>query len=76
MRALLLRYKDTRDYDTAHPGPWKRWFAWYPVLLFSGGVNCFWLETVERRRECDGISYYWAYKFKDGTIAKQYPLYD
>ena len=44
-------------------GNWRRWFAWYPLLINGQPV---WLQTVLRRPECceiDGVTeQYWVYQ--------------
>lgn len=74
---VYRRWNDTRAYDRANPGPWLKWFAWYPILLFNNSRTAFlWLENVERRSRCDGICYYWEYRLPDGTQMEDYPMYE
>jgi hypothetical protein len=50
-------------------GPWRNWFAWYPVRLGLHG-RIVWLSHVKRRfvtcHVCDGFSlaetYRWEYR--------------
>ena len=45
-----------------HPGPWRRWFAWYPVRI---GEYKVWLQQIIRRKK--------AFSFDDYTYVFTYP---
>lgn len=33
--------------ESKENGPWRKWFAWYPVILYN---DSYWLTTVYRRK--------------------------
>lgn len=44
MKIKWFQYKD--------PYVWRKWFAWYPVLLCNDNVRTLvWLQNVERCRD-------------------------
>jgi hypothetical protein len=46
---------------TAYNGRWHRWFAWYPVMVWGGGIaRLVWLETVWRKWDEEPHPYHWA----------------
>lgn len=42
---------------------WHPWFAWHPVRL---GMECYWLEIVERKGEvcCGYDDCFWSYEYR------------
>jgi hypothetical protein len=56
----------------SHPiGPWRRWFAWFPVQTYDD--EWVWLITVERQRRMSNILLdgptirWWDYRRADDT---------
>lgn len=60
-----MRYPDNRDI------PWKKWFAWRPVEMYTfEGPIFIWLEVIERRKQYNRGSrplvddnYEWEYRY-------------
>lgn len=52
-------------------GQWRKWFAWYPVVVFEQLV---WLEVIERRFSETFCGERWLYRAIATTSTSNAPL--
>jgi hypothetical protein len=48
---------------------WRRWFAWYPVLIDNVIV---WFEIIERKRDPDIFDWVYSYRVIDRSNWREY----